>query len=175
MQKYWYVLYTRPKREKKVAASLAKEKIESFFPQQRKETTSFRKRKVCQEALFKSYVFVHIEASELEKLKTISGVLNLLYWKGKAAVISQEEIDIMKEFIVNYHDIKIEKTRVNLNDVTNALDTFKYYFNGNVLTVKNTMAKANLTSFGFTLMAKVETADSLSTAAFHEKNLLLPS
>lgn len=174
MQKYWHVIYTRPKCEKKVAASLAKKKIESFFPQQLKERTSSWKRKVYQEPLFKSYVFVHTEACELEKLKRIYGVVNLLYWKGKAAVISQEEIDIIKEFIETYHDIKIEKTPVNVNNLTKALDAFKYY-NGNVLTIKNTMAKANLTSFGFTLMAKVEKADSLSTAAFHEKNLLLPS
>ena len=169
MQKYWYVIYTRPKCEKKVTASLAKKKIESFFPQQLKERTSFWKRKVYQEPLFKSYVFVHIEACELEKLKRIHGVVNLLYWKGKAAVISQEEINIIKEFIATYHDIKIEKTPVNANNVTKSLDAFKYYYSGNVLTIKNTMAKANLTSFGFTLMAKVEKADSLSNAAFMKK------
>ncbi len=83
MQKYWYVIYTRPKCEKKVAASLAKKKIESFFPQQLKERTSSWKRKVYQEPLFKSYVFVHIEACELEKLKRI-------LWCGKPALLERK-------------------------------------------------------------------------------------
>jgi transcription antitermination factor NusG len=49
MRKYWCVIYTRPKCEKKVATSLAKKEIESFFPQQLMERTFSWKRKVYHE------------------------------------------------------------------------------------------------------------------------------
>jgi transcription antitermination factor NusG len=175
MQKNWYVIYTRPGAEKKVASVLNKKKIEIFFPLQSRETNSFRKPKVYQEPLFKSYVFARVEASEIEKLKAVKGIVNLLYWKGKVAIINQEEIDEIKGFLENYQDIRIEKTTVKINDVAKVLNTFKNSFNGNILTVKNTMVSVNLSSFGFTLKAKVETADSLESGAVFQQKNLLPS
>lgn len=39
----------------------------------------------------------------------VDGVLNLVYWKGKPATICENEIEIMKEFVSDYQDIKVEK------------------------------------------------------------------
>jgi transcription antitermination factor NusG len=176
MQKNWYIIYTKPKWEKKVASLLTKKKIENFFPLHWKERTSFGKSKVYQEPLFKSYVFAHVEACEIEKIRAIKGILNLLYWKGRAAVINQEEIEVIKEFIAFYQDIRVEKTVVDVKGMARVLDGSKYSLTGNILTIKNTMAKVNLPSLGFTLFASLETVDSFqSTSAFWRKSLLLQS
>ncbi len=45
MQKNWYIIYTKPKCEKKVAAFLTKKKIENFLPLQWKEITYVQKKK----------------------------------------------------------------------------------------------------------------------------------
>ena len=56
------------------------------------------------------------------------------------------------------------------------IDGSDYFFTGDVLAIKNKIVKANLPSLGFTLVAKIETGDSLqSNVTFSEKNLLLQS
>ena len=46
----------------------------------------------------------------------MNGVVNLVYWKGKPAVIKKEEIEMIKEFIADYQDIRVEKTTVNIKE-----------------------------------------------------------
>ncbi len=176
MQKNWYMVYTKPKWEKKVSATLTKRKIENFSPVNNKQITYFRKIKIQQEPLFESYVFVNLMENEISKIKTIDGVVNLIYWKGKPAMVQPEEIEIIKEFTADHQNIELQKTRVNLNDVAKVIDGARYSMDGNILTVKNTTAKVNLPSIGFTLCAKVETGIPLHRAtSFGEKDLMLQS
>jgi len=176
MQKNWYIIYTKPKCEKKVATTFTKRKIENFFPVNSKQISTLRRRRVHEEPLFDSYVFANITESDLTKIKMIDGVLNLVYWKGKPATICENEIEIMKEFISDYQDIKVEKTRVNPEDIARTIDGPKYSIDGNVLTVKNTTVKVNLPSIGYTMIAEVGSENMLSREVlFGNKNLLLQS
>src|SRR5690242_17360515 len=102
MQKNWYILYTKPKCQKKVASLLSKRKIENFYPVTWDENFSLRKRKIKQEPLFKSYIFVQIESSSIDKIKSLNGVVNFLYWKGSPAIINDEEMRLMKQFISDF-------------------------------------------------------------------------
>jgi transcription antitermination factor NusG len=176
MQKNWYILYTKPKWEKKVAASLSKRKIENFFPVNCTQVNLYSKVRTCREPLFESYIFVNIKESEFEKVKSVYGVLNFVYWKGKPAIIQEEEIEVIKEFITDHQNIKLEKTKVNVNDVAKVIDGSKYSMTGNILTVKNTMVKVNLPSLGFTLVANVEIETPLRTElSFGKRDLILQS
>jgi transcription antitermination factor NusG len=176
MQKNWYILYTKPKWEKKVATSLSKRKIENFFPVNYTQVNLYSKVRTCREPLFESYVFVNIMESEFEKVKSVYGVLNFVYWKGKPAIIHEEEIEVIKEFITDHQNIKLEKTKVNVNDVAKVIDGSKYSMSGNVLTVKNTIVKVNLPSLGFTLVANVATETPLRTEiSFGKRDLILQS
>jgi len=176
MQKNWYILYTKPKWEKKVAASLSKRKIENFFPLNCKQINLYSKMRICREPLFESYIFVKIMESEFEKVKSVYGILNFVYWKGKPAIIQEEEIEVIREFITDHQNIKLEKTKVNLNDVAKVIDGSKYSMTGNVLTVKNTIVKVNLPSLGFTLVANIETETPLRTElSFGKRDLILQS
>ena len=108
MQKNWYIIYTKPKCAKKVATIFTKRKIENFFPVNCKKINTLKRRKIHEEPLFDSYVFAYIPESQITKIKMIDGVLNLVYWKGKPATICDNEIEIMKEFITDYQNIKVE-------------------------------------------------------------------
>src|SRR5665647_3490952 len=100
MQKNWYIVYTKAKSEKKVAVSLSKRKIETFCPLNCiKKQFLFRHSKILQEPLFKSYLFVNITEKETSMLKQADGVISLLYWMGKPAIIREDEIEAIKEFI----------------------------------------------------------------------------
>ena len=156
MQKNWYAVYTKPQCEKKVAALLTKKKIENFCPLSCVETQSFRKHKLIFEPLFKSYVFVNVTETETESLKNLDGVVNLLYWLGKPAVIKDDEIAAIKEFTNDHRNIKLERTLVNINDVARNFNASSYAIEGKLVTVKNKTIKINLPSLGYTMIAQIE-------------------
>ncbi|MEO5649660.1 MAG: UpxY family transcription antiterminator [Ginsengibacter sp.] len=156
MQKNWYIVYTKPKSEKKVAALLTKKKIGNFCPLNCKSILQFRKSKVVYEPLFTSYVFVHILDSEVHLLRQIENVVNLVSWKGRPAVIYDEEIEAIRDFTGNYRDIKLERTQINLNGESKIADDRSYSIDGKILMIKNKSMKVNLPSLGFTLIAELE-------------------
>ena len=156
MQKNWYAVYTKPQCEKKVAALFSKKKIENFCPLSCVESQSFRKHKLTFEPLFKSYVFVYVTEAETESLKHTDGVVNLLYWLGKPAIIKDDEIAAIREFTNDHRNIKLEKTLVNINDVARNFNASSYAIEGKLVTVKNKTIKINLPSLGFTMIAKIE-------------------
>ena len=55
--KKWYALYTKPRWEKKIDASLIKKNIESWCPLQKIEKQWTDRKKIIEEPLFKSYIF----------------------------------------------------------------------------------------------------------------------
>lgn len=176
MQKNWYIIYTKPKCEKKVAATFSKRKIENFFPLNCREVKSLRKRKFLYEPLFDSYVFANMFEEDIKEIMTIDGVLNLVYWKGKPAIMREDEIEVIKEFTSDYQEIRLEKTRINPNEVARIIDGPDYSMEGNILKVKNNVLKVNLPSIGFNMIAEVSSENALGRKVlFGNKDLLLQS
>jgi len=99
-RKKWYAVYTKPRWEKKVDATLLKKGIESWCPLQKVQRQWSDRKKVIEEPLFKSYVFVHIDDDERVDVLRTDGVLNYVYHLSKPAVIRQEEIDIVKAYLL---------------------------------------------------------------------------
>jgi transcription antitermination factor NusG len=162
MQKNWYIIYTKPKCEKKVAAILSKKKIENFLPVNCKQINSLRKNKLLYEPLFSSYVFANILENEMEKIKLMDGVINFVFWRGRPAIVPDNEIEAIREFVADYQDIRLEKSSVNLNEIVRVVDRPKYSVEGNLVTVKNTRVKLNLPSIGFNMIAEIIPEDSLN-------------
>jgi transcriptional antiterminator RfaH len=95
----WYVVYTKPKWEKKVAEQLMKNGIECYCPL----TTvvrqwSDRKKKV-EVPLFNSYVFVQLAEEERNLVFQSNGVVRYLFWMGKPAIVRDEEINTIKKWL----------------------------------------------------------------------------
>ncbi|MBP1652940.1 MAG: NusG antitermination factor, partial [Bacteroidetes bacterium] len=59
-QNFWYAVYTKPRWEKKVAESLIRKQVETYCPINRVTHQWSDRKKVVEEPLFKSYVFVRI-------------------------------------------------------------------------------------------------------------------
>ena len=156
MQKNWYVIYTRPNCEKKIAALFNRWKIESFYPLNCvKSSASWRSKMVC-EPLFKSYVFVYISEDQICRLRSVEGVVNFLYWLGRPAIIKKEEIEIIKDFSNDYRDIKIQLTTVNIDGDLQIIDQPSYKMEGKFISIKSKIVKVKLPSLGYTLIAEVE-------------------
>lgn len=110
----WYVLYTKPKWEKKVAERLAQIGVECYCPliTQIKQWSD-RKKKV-EVPLFNSYVFVQLSEIDRNSVFNIPGVVRYLFWLGKPAVVRDEEINIIKSSLkaTNVSDISVTSIQV---------------------------------------------------------------
>lgn len=112
--KNWYVVYTKPKWEKKVAEKLNEIGIECYCPliTQIKQWTD-RKKKI-EVPLFSSYVFIQLEDGDRNSVFQISGVVRYLFWLGKPAIVRDEEINIIKTSLAspNLSDVSVSSIQV---------------------------------------------------------------
>ena len=96
MMKNWYALYTKPRREQKIAQQLIQLGFTIYLPLKTEiKQWSDRKKKVVS-PMFSSYVFIQIEDAKRAEVFIIDGVLNYVYWLGIPAVIRTEEMEMMK-------------------------------------------------------------------------------
>lgn len=112
----WYVIYTKPKWEKKVAEKLEQSGIECYCPliTQIKQWSD-RKKKV-EVPLFNSYVFVKLEEAERNSVFQISGVVRYLFWLGKPAIVKEEEIEIIKSSLKSPNIADVTVTAIQVGD-----------------------------------------------------------
>lgn len=102
-EKKWYVVYTKPRWEKKVHANLTSRGLASYCPLRKVRNQWSDRVKLVEEPLFKSYLFVHITEPEMTVVRMVDGVLNFVYWQGKPAIVKDREIDVIRRFL-NEHD-----------------------------------------------------------------------
>jgi transcription antitermination factor NusG len=110
----WYVVYTKPKWEKKVAERLSQIGIECYCPLiTQVKQWSDRKKKI-EVPLFNSYVFVQLPDAERNSVFTVPGVVRYLFWLGKPAIVRDEEINIIKTSLKssNISDISVISIQV---------------------------------------------------------------
>lgn len=157
--KKWYVVYTRPRWEKKVAELLSRKKIEHYCPLNRVQKQWSDRKKIVIEPLFSSYVFVHIDETEQTLMRSTDGVINFVYWLGKPAVVRSEEILAIREFLNDYKNVRLEKTTVNLNDIVRVIGGPLVMQKGQVVSVKNKTVKVILPSLGYMMQAELETSN----------------
>jgi transcription antitermination factor NusG len=154
-KKQWYALYTRPRWEKKVADLLERKKIEVYCPLNKVQRQWADRKKTVLEPLFSSYVFVYIFEQEHLNVKQTDGVISLVYWLNKPAVIRNEEIDTIKRFLNEYDCVSLEKTEVNLNDRVRVINGPLMMWEGNVVEIKTNTVKIALPSLGQILVAEI--------------------
>src|ERR1700709_1601219 len=109
----WFAVYTRPNREKQVADSLQKKGIETYCPINKIHVRSNGRGKIIDEPLFRSNVFLYLPETKQSTVLNTRGVINFLYWHGQIAVIRNEEISAIKEFLNEYQHIDLQRIPVN--------------------------------------------------------------
>lgn len=99
MPKNWYVLYVKPQNEKKVAERLSKGNIEVYCPLVKETKLWSDRKKTIEVPLFKSYVFVRLLEKERQMVFDFPGVVRYLFWLGKPAIVRDEEIEAIREWV----------------------------------------------------------------------------
>jgi transcription antitermination factor NusG len=154
--KKWYAVYTRPKWERKVSQLLTSRKIEAYCPLNKVQKQWSDRKKLMEEPLFTSYVFVHTFLNEHLQVQQTEGVLNFVYWLGSPAIIRDEEIATIRKFLGEYNNVKLEKAEVNLNDRIRINEGPLCGEEGDVIKINNRTVKVYLPSLGFKLLADIE-------------------
>ena len=95
----WYVLYTFPRAEKRVAARLKDLDVEVFLPLHKKRKKWSDRMKMVEVPLFNSYIFVKCNDCELYSLLKGYGVLRIIYYLHRPAIVRECEIEAIKEFL----------------------------------------------------------------------------
>ncbi|MEJ7911787.1 MAG: UpxY family transcription antiterminator [Chitinophagaceae bacterium] len=154
--KQWYAVYTRPRWEKKVASLLTRKKVDNFCPLNKVVKQWADRKKIIEEPLFTSYVFVYTSIADQLAVRQTDGVLNFVYWLGKPAVIKDKEIDTIKSFLQLHKNVQLEKIDVSVNDQIRVVGGPLMMREGEIIEVKNKTVKVRLPSLGYAMYAEVE-------------------
>jgi transcription antitermination factor NusG len=103
----WYVVYTKPKWEKKVAERLNEIGVVTYCPLISKTSQWSDRKKTIHVPLFNSYIFVQIEDKERNRVFEVVGAVRYLFWLGKPAVVKNSEIVIIQEWLSAPADFEI--------------------------------------------------------------------
>lgn len=169
--KTWYAVYTKPKCEKKVSASLTKKKIENYCPLNKSLKTDDHSDRTSMvlEPLFPNFVFVRIEESEMSSIRNNNEIINFVYWLGRPVVIKDIEIENIQDFVSNYSNIILEKIPVSMNKMVRIVNQlpFKDEFDNYVF--NNKQIRITLPTLGYIMCAQsgevVETINDSSEKA----------
>jgi transcription antitermination factor NusG len=114
----WFVVYTKPNSEKKVAERLALKCVDVYLPL---VTTlrqwSDRKKKVTL-PLIPSVVFVACEPNQLNNCYTVPGVKGVLKYLSKPAIVQEYEIENLKILLNGWDDAEasVQNERLQIGD-----------------------------------------------------------
>jgi transcription antitermination factor NusG len=156
MNKIWYAVYTKPRWEKKVSDNLTAMGIENYCPLTQVSKQWSDRKKIVFQPLFTSYVFVHATDQERLLLNRCDGVVNLLYWLGKPAIIRDAEIEIIKEFLGKYHTVELKAYNINLYDRVRIIHGPFSEMEGIIMGVHSNTVKVELPSLGVLMYAQLQ-------------------
>lgn len=152
----WYALYTKPRWEKKVAEALERKGIECYCPLVTEvREWSDRKKKVTS-PLFRSYVFVKLPDEERPRVFEVPGTVRYLFWLGQPALIRQEEMDVLKEWLESSNAEDISVTHLKPGDEVTISNGKLKDQEGIIAEVGRRRVKIVLKNLGLTVSIRVQ-------------------
>ena len=113
----WYVIYTKPRSEKKVEEKLLSLGINAYCPTRTEIRIWSDRKKRIQVPVLPSMVLVNIDDNDINKVFESSSVVRYMFWLGKRAVVRQSEIDILKKYLDgSYNLIKSNSSDIKIGD-----------------------------------------------------------
>lgn len=105
-QNKWYALYTKPRHEKIAEAAIQLKGIETYLPLNRVLRQWSDRKKWIEEPLFKGYVFVNGDNSECYKAIQSRGVMCMVSFSGRPAIVRDEEIFLLRNILREKADVE---------------------------------------------------------------------
>lgn len=152
----WFAVYTRPRWEKKVHKLLKEKGIESYCPLNKVHRKWSDRIKIVDEPLFKSYVFVKVNEEEKTPVRMTQGVVNFIYWLGKPAIIKEKEIENIKKFLNDHHDVEVRPIEIKAGKKVMVQSGILMGKEGTVKKVLHKKVEVVIESIGFILSAYID-------------------
>jgi|SRR5580658_3863144 transcription antitermination factor NusG len=152
----WYAVYTKPRWEKKVYQLLMAKGIEAYCPLNRVRKKWSDRIKWVEMPLFKSYVFVKVREDEQTAVRMVNGVVNFVYWLGKPAIIKDKEIEVIRNLLNEYNEVRAEP--INLHTNTKVIVRRGIFMDkeATIMKVINNKVQVIIESIGYSLVAVID-------------------
>jgi transcription antitermination factor NusG len=155
-RKNWYVLYTKPRWEKKVYELFLNKGMEAYCPLSKVRKRWSDRIKWVEEPLFKSYVFVKVRDEEKTEVRMVNGVVNFVYWLGKPAIVKDREIEVIRKFLNDHNEVWAEPIDI-LKDMKVTIRRGALMDKeAKVVKVLNNKVKVIIESLGYSLTAVID-------------------
>ena len=157
MEKKWFVVYTKPQQEIKVAEQLSAMGITNYCPTITLiKQYSDRKKKITR-PLLSSYVMVELEENQRQKVFACNGIVRYLFFLGKPAVVHASDITLMQNHLNGVYKDSIVAT-LRIGDSHTITEGPFSGVTGKVVETDNTKVKLELASLGMRITLKKQAA-----------------
>lgn len=112
-EKKWHALYVASRQEKKVLKSLLDKSIDTYLPLVKTLRQWSDRKKMVELPLMNGYIFVKITDKEKDRILQTKGIVSFVRSDGKIAIIRDEEIDSLKQFIALGYQIEARAKTVD--------------------------------------------------------------
>jgi len=152
----WHAIYVHSRAEKKVNSELARKGIESFLPLHRKLRQWSDRKKWVEMPLISGYVFVHISKKDYDTVLQIDNVMQYVRFEGKAAIIRDQDIDILKRMLGQSEvDVEITQEELQPGSLVEILSGPMMGFRGELVSFRgNNKVALRILPLGFTVMVE---------------------
>ena len=99
-----------------VADKLAKAGVEVFCPLLKRKKLWSDRWKWVEEPLFRSYCFVRLEDRYRDQIFSVPGVVRYVFYCGRPAIIRENEMNLLKNWLIEYDHESIQTETLNVND-----------------------------------------------------------
>jgi len=103
----WYPIYTRSRAEKKAYDELTRKGILTYLPLKKSVKQWSDRKKIIEEPLIKSYLFVYISAKEYAEVLMTNGIARFIYFSGQIALIPEQQLNDLKLLLATTEDLEV--------------------------------------------------------------------
>lgn len=139
-----------------MAERLTKNDILNYCPLNRVMRQWHDRKKLVNEPLFTSYVFVRINLKERLNVLQVNGVLNFVNWLGKPALIRDEEIELIQQFLEEHSNVCVRPNDFQLNDEVRISGGPLMCREGTIVEIRSKTVKLHVPSLNVSLYAEVD-------------------
>ncbi|MFC4211330.1 UpxY family transcription antiterminator [Pedobacter lithocola] len=109
----WYPVYTRSRAEKKAYQELMRKNITAYIPLKKELKQWSDRKKIVEEPLIKSYLFVYISAKEHSEVLMTNGIARFLYFSGQISSMPEKQIENLKLLLATDAELEVLNYKIN--------------------------------------------------------------
>jgi len=110
----WFAIYTNPRSEKKANRLLQEKDIITFLPLIKRLKQWSDRKKMVEEPLIRSYLFVYVSEREYFNVLNTPHVSRFITFEGRAVSIPENQIHVIKKLLST--DLEVDVTSEQLEE-----------------------------------------------------------